>query len=87
MQTINTSYFTINFSDETTEAEIEKAIELAGNIDYYYEYIDDGKQWRAAGVHNKLVCNKLQELGCKSISIPKDKHIWDIDVSTFCSNF
>jgi hypothetical protein len=77
----------IIFEEGVSEENIAKAIELANQIDYYYNYIDDGAQYRAAGRKNKILAEKLLELGCVEIIVPFNGRNCEIKTETYCKGF
>jgi hypothetical protein len=77
----------IIFEEGVSEENIAKAIELANQIDYYFSYIDDGAQYRAAGRKNRILVEKLIELGCTEIVIPFNGRDCELKTETYCKGF
>lgn len=58
------------FQKEVSVEDFEKIKELSESLDLYFEFIDDGVQYRNARFHNRIICDNLEAMGCLYIEIP-----------------
>jgi hypothetical protein len=78
---------TMIFIEGVPEENIAKAIELANQIDFYFDYIGDGTQYMSSCIKNKVLYENILELGCVQIIIPYNGGNVEINPGYYCRSF
>jgi hypothetical protein len=75
------------FKEGVSEKNIEKAIELANQIDYHYKDISNSYFLRFVGKTNRALAKRIFELGCTSIIVPLNGKDSEIQTKFYCEHF